>query len=109
MRGNAKKPGKGRGRRATTLFGGILRCGECGGAIVATEAYRYGCAAHKDRGPSVCSHSAKLGRKELDTRLSRAIRERLISPDTLGLHERYLRDELAASESDERAERAGLA
>ena len=32
-----------------------LSCGKCGGAVVAVDALCYGCAAHKDRGPSICS------------------------------------------------------
>ena len=38
----------------TTLLGGILRRGQCGGSIVKTNARTYGCAARKDRGPTVC-------------------------------------------------------
>lgn len=45
----------GRGGFPTTLFGGILRCGRCGGAVVKLDAKRYGCAARKDRGLAVCS------------------------------------------------------
>lgn len=39
------------GRPGGTLLGGILQCPDCGGAIIATDAYRYGYSVHKDRGP----------------------------------------------------------
>jgi site-specific DNA recombinase len=45
---------RGRGGVPTTLLGGIMRCGYCGGSVVKISARRYGCAAHKDRGPAVC-------------------------------------------------------
>jgi site-specific DNA recombinase len=45
----------GRGGMPTTLFGGLLRCGYCGGAVVKTDAKVYSCAARKDRGAVVCS------------------------------------------------------
>ena len=43
---------KGRGGVPTTLLGGILRCGQCGGSVVKVNVRTYGCAAHKDRGPA---------------------------------------------------------
>jgi len=46
---------RGRGGVPSTLFGGILRCGFCGGAVVKVSARNYGCAAAKDRGQAVCS------------------------------------------------------
>ena len=45
--------GERRGKRRTTgghprtLFGGLLRCGYCGGAMIAVSAHQYGCAARK--------------------------------------------------------------
>jgi hypothetical protein len=44
----------GRGGIPTTLFGSLLRCGHCGGAVVKTDAKIYSYAARKDRGASVC-------------------------------------------------------
>ena len=44
----------GKGKRPRTLFGGLLYCGKCGGAVVATNARNYSCAARKDRGAVVC-------------------------------------------------------
>ncbi|MGH8801606.1 MAG: recombinase family protein, partial [Casimicrobiaceae bacterium] len=56
---------RGRGGVATTLFGGLLRCGICGGAVVAMSARHYGCAARKDRGRAVCA-GVLAPRQEVD-------------------------------------------
>lgn len=73
---------RGKGARPKTLFGGLLRCGKCGGAVVAVSAYDYGCAAHKDRGPSVCS-GVRAKRKVVDARLLSTVRDDLLAPDAL--------------------------
>ncbi len=53
---NATRAAGGRGGRGgfpTTLFGGLLRCAHCGGAVVAISQTAYGCAARRDRGAVV--------------------------------------------------------
>lgn len=70
---------KGSGRRARTLFGGLLTCGECGGAVVAVSSLSYGCAARKDRGTTVCM-GVRVGRDVLDRRLLAVLRKDLLSP-----------------------------
>ena len=71
---------KGRtGPRPTTLLSGLLRCAHCGGAVVAVDARSYGCAAHKDRGPSVCT-GIRVPRARLERRIIDLIRDDLLSP-----------------------------
>lgn len=70
---------RGKGARPRTLFGGLLRCGVCGGAVVAVSASAYGCAAHKDRGEVVCA-GVRVGRRATDVRLLAVIREELLAP-----------------------------
>ena len=72
----------GKGARPRSLFGGLLRCGCCGGAVVATSGRHYGCAARKDRGPAVCE-GVQAHRAKVDARLLAAIREDLLSPDAI--------------------------
>ena len=69
----------GRGQRPSTLFGGMLRCGVCGGSMVAVNTRAYGCAARKDRGPSVCVGTT-VSREELDRRLLGVVRDELAAP-----------------------------
>jgi DNA invertase Pin-like site-specific DNA recombinase len=72
--------GRGRGPRA--LLSGVLRCGECGGPMIAVSANTYGCANRKDRGPSVCT-GFNVRRAETELALVDSLREGLFSPVAL--------------------------
>ena len=78
---------KGRGGVPTTLLGGILRCGQCGGAVVKVNARTYGCAAHKDRGPAVCGGVA-ASHVDVDRVVLEYVRGALTAPDVLAWIER---------------------
>lgn len=73
---------KGRGGMPTTLLGGILRCGRCGGSVVKVNARAYGCAAHKDRGPTVCS-GIVASHADVDRVVLEYVRGALTAPDVL--------------------------
>jgi len=73
---------RGRGPAPRTLFGGLLRCGVCGGAMVAVHQRYYGCAAHKDRGPTVCGGTF-APRKETDRRLIAELRQQILAPEAI--------------------------
>lgn len=79
---NLKGGGRGAGARPKTLFGGLLKCGKCGGAVVAVNSINYGCAAHKDRGTSVCA-GLRAKRAVVDERLLESIKQDLLAPDYL--------------------------
>ena len=72
----------GRSKPPSTLFGGILRCGCCGGAVVAISGRQYGCAARKDRGRAVCG-GVSAERAKVDARILEAIRADLLSPEAI--------------------------
>lgn len=72
----------GRGAPPRTLFGGLLRCGTCGGAVIAVSRTAYGCAAHKDRGASVCG-GVRAPRGATDRRLLATIRDAVLAPAAL--------------------------
>ena len=72
----------GRGREARSLFGGLLRCSSCGGAIVAIDARRYGCAKRKDRGATVCP-GVTAPREAVEAGLLSMARDELLSPATI--------------------------
>jgi DNA invertase Pin-like site-specific DNA recombinase len=78
----ARLGGSQKGKRPTTLFGGLLRCGICGGAVVAVNPRLYGCAARKDRGPSVCP-GVYGQRTIIDARLMGEARSMVLDPATL--------------------------
>lgn len=73
---------RGRGGVPTTLFGGLLRCGICGGAVIAASARDYACAARKDRGAAVCTGIAAR-RLEVDRVLIEHLQHEVLSPAML--------------------------
>ena len=77
----------GRGGFPTTLFGGLLRCGHCGGAVVKTDAKVYSCAARKDRGASVCTGVA-IRTEIVDRVLVEHLRALLQDPNVIARLER---------------------
>ena len=89
-----------RGPGPRTLFGGLLRCGRCGGAVIAVSGREYGCAARKDRGAAVCT-GVRAPRKETDRRLVAVLREEVLSPHAIA----RIRDEVRRilSESQQQA------
>ena len=78
-------------RAPRSLFGGMLRCGKCGGAVIIVNKDSYGCAARKDRGASVCE-GLYVSRPAADRRLLSVLRDELLSPNAVI----ELREELAA-------------
>jgi site-specific DNA recombinase len=88
-----------KGRSPKTLFGGLLTCGDCGGAFIAVNALRYGCNTHKDRGSAVCSNSKTVLRETLDKRLVSVVRDELLSPWALDVMRREVRAILAEANS----------
>lgn len=74
--------GRGKGAQPRTLFGGLVACGRCGGAVVAVSRHSYGCAARKDRGRPVCI-GVLVPRRQLDARLLSLVRDTLLSPEAV--------------------------
>lgn len=79
MDGPRQRGGRGLGRKSMTLFGGLMRCPFCDGAVIAVNGTQYGCAAHKDRGSTVC-RGIYFSRDLAEKRLLGEIRETLLSP-----------------------------
>lgn len=73
----------GRGATPRTLFGGLLRCPECGGAFIAVSARAYGCNTHKDRGPAACGNARQVRRDIVDRRLIAEVRDQLLDDEAL--------------------------
>jgi site-specific DNA recombinase len=86
-----------RGGVPTTLFGGLLRCQHCGGAVVAVDSLSYGCAAHKDRG--TCA-GVRAPRKALDVRLLAAVRDDVFDAAAIAQVRRQVRQLLEHAERE---------
>ena len=100
---SARKPMK-TGRRPSYLLSGILRCGVCGGAYVVVYRGQYGCAAHRDRGQSVCGNGLRVRREDLERDILAAVKADLLAPDKV---EAFRRELAAALKEARREDRAG--
>ena len=70
-----------RAHRQRYLLSGMLRCGCCGGGFTIVAKDRYGCATR--RGKGTCTNARTIAREELEQRILRCIRERLVTPDLI--------------------------
>ena len=102
------------GRHPNYLFSGLLRCGTCGGPYVKVDGYRYGCSAHKDRGPSVCANGMKVAVKVADRELLAETRHAIATDEALDLFRKEASALLRASkrapgvDADSEAELAAI-
>lgn len=94
----ARRPRPGQ-RAPRSLFGGLLKCGKCGGAVIIVNATTYGCAARKDRGATVCG-GLYISRMATDGRLLSLIRDELMSPAAIIELRELAAEALAAQQSD---------
>lgn len=85
---------KGKGAKPRVLLGGLMRCGCCGGAVVAVSATAYGCAARKDRGAVVCK-GVRVKRVDAEAAVLGYVRDELMSPAAVKAFEAGVRDYLA--------------
>lgn len=89
------------------LLSGLLRCGQCGGPMVAIDRYRYGCAAAKDRG--TCTSRLRVPREAAEEAMLQGVRDELLSESAFQRFQRAVRDELRRQRRDPGAARAKLA
>lgn len=66
----------GRGGCPKSLFGGLLHCSKCSGALVAVNKRYYGCVTRKERGSSTCE-GVHISRQQTDERLLSVLRDEL--------------------------------
>ncbi len=69
----------GPGRPCRHLLSGLLRCGTCGGAIVAVDRRNYGCGRNKDRGDAVCTSRLRVCRADVEAALLAGVQSQLLS------------------------------
>ena len=65
------------------LFSGLMSCAECDSSFVIVAGGRYGCAAHKNRGPEVCGNGLSVSRHIVEERLLKSIKASLRDPGNL--------------------------
>lgn len=89
------------------ILSGLLRCGQCGGPMVAIDRYRYGCAAAKDRG--TCTSKLRVPRAGAEQAMLAGIREQLLSDEAFQKFQREVRAEMKREAPDPSEAKAKLA
>lgn len=82
------------GPRSRYLFSGLLVCGGCGARYVMRGRSTYACSFHVNRGASVCRNSRSVNRQRLETRLLRALREEIFTPEAIASMTRKVNEQL---------------
>jgi site-specific DNA recombinase len=88
------------GRSPRHMLSGLLKCCDCGGPMVAVDAYRYGCARAKDRGPTVCASRLRVARTHVESALLAGIKRDLLSEAAYHAFEREARRLLTQAAPD---------
>ncbi len=73
----------GNGMRRSHLLSGLMKCSICGGNYTIVDRYRYGCARHKDRGPSACSNTLKVAKVLAESKILEGVKTQMLSPEYL--------------------------
>ena len=66
-------------RRPKYLFSGLTKCGECGAGFIVYSREHLGCFGARDRG--TCTNRLTIRRQEVEERVLRALREKLMRQD----------------------------
>ena len=66
-------------RRPKYLFSGLTKCGECGAGFIVCSREHLGCFDARDRG--TCTNRLTIRRQEVEERVLRALREKLMRQD----------------------------
>nr|WP_315481563.1 recombinase family protein [uncultured Undibacterium sp.] len=93
------------GKPTRTLFGGMMKCPLCGGAIIAINKNLYGCNMRKDRGADVCK-GLSFPREVADKRLLGALRDELLTDNAISEIEQRVRQIIASQQKDKAIESA---
>jgi site-specific DNA recombinase len=74
-----------RPRTPKYILSSLLKCAVCESNFVMQSYYQYGCAGHKDRGPSVCHNSLRVSRTLAEEKILAGLQRDLFTPEGLDL------------------------
>ena len=78
-------------RRPRYIFSGLTKCGECGGGYIMYWRDRLACFSARSRG--TCTNRLTISRQEVEERVLRALREKLMRPDVFQeFYKEYVRE-----------------
>ena len=95
-------------RRRKGLFSGLVRCGQCGGGYITHGAGHMRCAARLERGPSGCGNSRAYPRAELELRVLKGLKARLLRPEAVAVYVRKYHAAWQARRAQETNRRAPI-
>jgi site-specific DNA recombinase len=91
--------------RPRFLLSGLLRCGCCHGPYAITGRDRYACSTRKHKG--TCDNTLTITRQEIEARVLKGLKERLLAPDLVAVFVGACRDESKRQRDAIRAEWSG--
>ena len=74
-----------RPRSPKYLLSSLLKCAVCESNFVMQSYYQYGCAGHKDRGPSVCHNNLRVSRTLAEDKILASLKRDLFTQEGLNL------------------------
>jgi len=92
-------------RRRYLLFG-LLKCGCCGAGFTIIAKNRYGCAGRRSKG--TCDNSRTISRQEVEERILKCIRERLLTADLVAEFARAYQQEINRLASEASAQSSAV-
>lgn len=93
-------------RRPKRLLSGLVECGTCGGSYVVVGPDRWGCSGRRDG--SNCTNNRTIGNKQLEERVKRGLREKILDPELVAIYVREYHLERAADAAASQKRRAKL-
>ncbi|MFC0280508.1 zinc ribbon domain-containing protein, partial [Falsigemmobacter intermedius] len=69
-----------RTRRPDYLLSGLMRCACCGAGYTLINKNRYGCAASRTKGKSICTNRSTILREEVEARVLEGLQKKLMHP-----------------------------
>lgn len=97
---NTERPRPENARRPAYLLAGLVKCGCCGSSYTLINKSRYGCAAARNKGATVCSNRATILREEVEARVLNGLRHSLLHPDLVGAFVEEYRKAFNAAAAD---------
>ncbi|MCC7168267.1 MAG: recombinase family protein [Rhodospirillales bacterium] len=92
--------------RARHLLSGLLKCGVCGESFSIIGQDRYGCSRHVHSG--ACTNRRTISRQALEARVLAGIKDRLVTPELIGVFIREYNEELNRQLAANRLDKSAL-
>lgn len=92
--------------RRPYLLSGLVFCGCCGAGYAAQGMNRLACAGYREKGPVACTNRRHVNRTDVERRVLKGLRERLLSPAAVAAYARTYHQAWEAEAQAARSRRA---